>query len=97
MTKRLTKFINNKNNILSQHQYDFRKNRSTELAILDFVDKITKVIDQGTYTVGIFLDLSKAFDTINHNILVSKLEHYGIRGVAKKWVENYLCNKKQIV
>ncbi len=97
MTKRLTKFINNKNNILSQHQYDFRKNRSTELAILDFVDKITKVIDQGTYTVGIFLDLSKAFDTINHNILVSKLEHYGIRGVAKKWFENYLCNKKQIV
>ena len=61
MTKRLTKFIN-KNNILSQHQYGFRKNRSTELAILDFVDKITKAIDQGTYTVGIFLDLSKAFD-----------------------------------
>ena len=95
--KRLTKFIN-KNNILSQHQYGFRKKyRSTELAILDFVDKITKAIDQGTYTVGIFLDLSKAFDTINHNILVSKLEHYGIRGVAKKWFENYLCNRKQIV
>ncbi len=41
--------------------------------------------------------MSKAFDTINHNILVSKLEHYGIRGVAKKWFENYLCNRKQIV
>ncbi len=96
MTKRLTKFIN-KNNILSQHHYGFRKNRSTELAILDFVDKITKAIDQGKYTVGIFLDLSKAFDTINHNILVSKLEHHGIRGVPKKWFENYLCNRKQIV
>jgi retron-type reverse transcriptase len=96
MTKRLKKFIN-KNNILSQHQYGFRKNRSTELAILDFVDKITKAIDQGKYTVGIFLDLSKAFDTINHKILISKLEHYGIRGVAKKWFENYLFNRKQIV
>jgi retron-type reverse transcriptase len=53
--------------------------------------------DEGKYSVGIFLDLSKAFDTINHMILIKKLEHYGIRGVAKKWFENYLCNRKQIV
>ena len=52
------------------------KNRSTELAILDFTDRITKAIDERKFTVGILLDLSKAFDTINHKILVSKLEHY---------------------
>jgi retron-type reverse transcriptase len=64
---------------------------------MDFIDKITKAIDEGKYSVGIFLDLSKAFDTIDHNILIRKLEHYGIRGVAKDWFENYLYNRKQIV
>ena len=60
MAKRLIKFIE-KNNILSKHQYGFRQNRSTEHAIIDFVDKITAAIDQGKFSVGIFLDLSKAF------------------------------------
>ncbi len=77
MTKRRNKFID-KNNILSKHQYSFRQNRSTEHAIIYFVDKITAALDQGKFTVGIFLDLSKAFDTINHNILIRKLDHYGI-------------------
>ena len=69
MVKRLSKF-SDKNKILSKHQYGFRKNRSTEHAIMDFVDKITKAIDEGKFSVGIFLDLSKAFDTINHKILI---------------------------
>ena len=69
MYKRLINFVE-KNNILSEHQNGFRKNRSTELAIIEFIDKITKAIDKGEYTIGIFLDLSKAFDTINHNILI---------------------------
>ena len=61
VVKRLTQFID-KNNILSKHQYGFRQNRSTEHAIIDFVDKITTAIDQGKFSVGIFLDLSKAFN-----------------------------------
>ena len=94
MTNRLLKFID-KNKILSKHQYGFRKNRSTEHALIDFTDKITKAIDEGKYSIGIFLDLSKAFDTIDHKILIKKLEHYGIRGVAKEWFENYLQNTHQ--
>jgi retron-type reverse transcriptase len=96
MYNRLIDFID-KNQILSKHQYGFRKNRSTELAIIELVDKITKGIDQGKYTLGIFLDLSKAFDTINHKILIKKLEHYGIRGICLKWFKNYLEGRKQAV
>ena len=96
MAKRLTMFID-KHKILSKHRYGFRQNRSTEHVIINFVDKITTPIDQGKFSVGIFLDLSKAFDTINHRILIRKLNHYGIRGVGKKWFENYLCNRKQLV
>jgi hypothetical protein len=94
--KQLINYVE-KNKILSEHQYGFRKNRSTELAIIELVNKITKEIDQGNYTVGIFLDLSKVFDTIDHKILIGKLEYYGIRGIAKIWFENYLTNRKQIV
>jgi retron-type reverse transcriptase len=90
------KFIE-KNKILSQNQYGFRENRSTELAISELTNKITKAIDQGEYTIGIFLDLSKAFDTINHKILIQKLQHYGIRGIPQQWFLNYLTNRKQIV
>ena len=96
MYKRLINFVE-ENNILSEHQYGFRKNRSTELAITEFIDEITKAIDKGQYTVGIFLDLSKAFDTINHTIVIKKWEYYGIRGIALKWFQNYLTNRKQIV
>ena len=73
--RRLIKFIEN-NKILTKHQYGFSDNRSTELAIIELIDRITKTIDKGEYTLGIFLDLSKPFDTINHKILIEKLEHY---------------------
>ena len=86
-----------KNKFLSQHQYGFRKNRSTEHAIIELTDKISKAIDEGKFTIGIFLDLSKAFDTLNHEILLKQHEHYGIRGNCLKWFENYLYKRTQIV
>ena len=58
-----------KNKILLKHQFGFRKDKSTELAVVELVDKITKAIDKGEYTIGIFFDLSKSFDTINRKIL----------------------------
>ena len=59
------------------------------------VECIQKEVDAGKYTTGVFVDLKKAFDTVDHNILLAKLDYYGIRGVAKKWFESYLNNQKQ--
>ena len=60
-------------------------------------DKIIESIDNHEVSVGVFIDLSKAFDTINHSILIDKLEHYGIRGVPLQWFKDYLFNRKQYV
>ena len=84
-------------NILNKNQYGFRQKHSTAMAILDFVEKIHSAIDNGEYSIGIFLDLAKAFDTVNHKILLNKLEHYGIRGIPHLWFKNYLSNRKQYV
>ena len=93
---RLIYFID-KHSILYEHQYGFRSNYSTNLAIIQMVNQISSAIDNKELSVGVFLDLSKAFDAVNHKILLQKLEHYGIRGVALKWIENYLYNRKQYV
>ena len=70
---------------------------STDRAILSIVDKIQKAIEERNYSCGIFLDFSKAFDTVNHKILLGKLEHYGIRGIANDWFKSYLTDRQQVV
>ena len=93
---RLLNFLN-KNNILTENQYGFRKNYSTCLALIDLYDKISLAIDNQEFAVGVFLDLSKAFDTINHEVLFDKLAYYGIRGLALEWVKSYFSNRSQFV
>lgn len=61
------------------------------------IDRIQKAIDDRNYSCGIFLEFSKAFDTINHNILIRKLQHYGVRGLALDWFISYLSNRNQVV
>ena len=93
---RLISFIE-KHKILYQDQYGFRKNHSTEMAIINLTTKITEAIENKKFTIGIFLDLSKAFDTVDHSILINKLEYYGIRGIALEWFKSYLSDRSQIV
>uniref|UniRef100_A0A3Q3LLQ2 Reverse transcriptase domain-containing protein n=1 Tax=Labrus bergylta TaxID=56723 RepID=A0A3Q3LLQ2_9LABR len=93
---RLNKFIN-KHNLLTDSQYGFRPNRSTSLAVIELIEKITNSLDQKNYAAGVFIDLKKAFDTINHDRLINKLERYGIRGVVLNWLRSYLHNRQQFV
>lgn len=83
--------------ILYEHQYGFRKKHSTEMAILQLVDKIHIAFNKNEYALGIFLDLSKAFDTVNYDILLQKLLHYGFSGTTYKWLNNYIHNRQQFV
>jgi len=91
---RIIKFID-KHNILTPDQFGFRPKHS--MAINKLYDNITTSLDKKLCTVGLFLDLSKAFDTLDHKILVSKLNNYGIRGVANSWIQNYLHDRNQYV
>lgn len=95
-SNRLTAFLEF-NSILTGNQYGFRQNHSTYMALMEMYDKISTAVDNSEYAVGIFIDLSKAFDTLNHEILVAKLEYYGVRGTALDWFMSYLHARQQFV
>ena len=94
--KRLYHFLIN-NNLLYNSQYGFRAHHSTINAVTEFIGKVAKGFDKGESTLGVFLDLSKAFDTIDHSILLHKLDKYGVRGTAKDWFQSYLSDRWQQV
>jgi hypothetical protein len=87
--------VNNK--LLYKHQYGFRRLHSTELAALELIDQITLNLESNKTPLCIYLDLSKAFDTLNHEILLHKLSFYGINNISHDWFRNYLNGRKQYV
>ena len=78
-------------------QFGFRLNYSTNSALMSIVENIQTQLDNGEFPIGVFVDLRKAFDTVDHRVLLQKLEHYGVRGISKKWFSSYLTNRKQFV
>ncbi len=103
-SKILEKIFNNrldtfilKHNLLTDSQYGFRTNSTTSLALIDSIENVMNSIEQKQFAVGLFIDLKKAFDTIDHHILINKLEHYGIRGVVLNWIQSYLSDRRQFV
>ena len=96
MYNRLLEFIN-KHNILYKYQFGFRESHSTSIALTILIDNIMNAIDEGNIVVGLFLDFQKAFDTVNHDILLQKLLKYGIRGTAYDWMRSYLSCRSQYV
>jgi hypothetical protein len=96
MYNRVKKFIK-ENNIIYNNQFGFRKQYSTNHALLSIIKEIRTNLDNKKYSCGVFVDLEKAFDTVNHKILLSKLDYYGIKGTPNNWLSSYVTNLTQSV
>ena len=94
--ERVYQFLNNTDQIYKS-QYGFRSRHSCENAVGELISAVLKGSQSNKYTAGVFLDLSKAFDSLQHSILLEKLHHYGIRSVALNWICSYLSNRKMRV
>ena len=96
MYNRLLDFLD-KYKMLNKYQFGFRRKHSTYMALIILLENLTKALENGESAIGIFLDFQKAFDTVNHSILLDKLYIYGIRGPALSWITSYLSNRCQYV
>ena len=96
MYTRNFKFCNN-NNLFYPLQFGFRQNYSTTHALISLAETIRKYLDEGKFACRIFVDLQKAFDSVEYDTLLTKLEHYGVRGLANDWFKSYLSDRKQFV
>ena len=95
MYSRLSKIILDKFDCLYKKQFGFRNAHSTSHALISITEEIRKAVDDNEFSCGVFLDFQKAFDTVNHKILIDKLHYYGVRGVTLSWFESYLTNRIQ--
>lgn len=96
MLNRLLSFLN-KYKLMSDKQHGFTKGKSTISALVEFISEIYKNLDKGNNILATYIDLSKAFDCVNHNILLSKLEKLGVMGICNQWFKSYLLGRKQFV
>ena len=96
MHSRLTEFLEEKQ-ILYYKEFGFRKGFLRNYAILTLLESIQKALDDGQFAYGIFIDLGKVFDTVSHDILLEKLNHYGIRSISNDWFRSYLSDRNQLV
>ena len=85
------------NKLYCKNQYVFRRNHSTEYAAIELIDRVILDLDKSEIPFSIFIDLSKAFDTLDHNMLINKLQYYGIKGTALDLFQSYLSNRRQYV